>query len=200
MNDPVDITTEPTDEQLLLQIAAGERSAFDQLYDRYEGLVYGIAMRVLRNAADAEDVVVEVFWEIWNVRDRFQAERGRGRTYLTMLVRSRAIDRLRRRKARAETRNDQPTEPPPPVGELPGAERSPDDSPRHAELKSEVAGALASLKEAERAALELAFYGGLTHQQIAQRMDKPLGTVKSHIRRGLQSLRGALSSFQDGGA
>ncbi|MCA9235301.1 MAG: sigma-70 family RNA polymerase sigma factor [Planctomycetales bacterium] len=198
MLDPPATAAAATDEVLLQQVAGGDRRALEQLYDRYEDLTYAIAMRVLRNGADAEDTVVEVFWELWRARERFDARRGRCRTYLTMLARSRAIDRLRRRQARPELHGTA-AEAPPPLAEVASPGPAPDQTVRCSETKAEVAAALAGLRTDERAALELSFYAGLTHQEIAQRLDKPLGTVKSHIRRGLMSLRNALGGLQEGG-
>lgn len=199
VSESADMTAQASDEDLLHEIASGRRSAFEELYNRYERVTYAIALRVLHNPADAEDVVVDVFWEVWHARERYDASRGRCRAYLTLLTRSRAIDRLRRRRAEPERNHDVDGAAPPPLSETPDAGPPPDHSPRARELKAEISCALSGLKVDERSALELAFYEGLTHQQIAQRMDKPLGTVKSHIRRGLICLRGVLSGFQDGG-
>ncbi|MBX3433705.1 MAG: sigma-70 family RNA polymerase sigma factor [Pirellulales bacterium] len=186
----------PSDEALFAALVGGDRRALEELFERHHQTTYAVAFRVLHNAADAEDVVAEVYLELWRTRSRFDAARGAARPYLTMLTRSRAIDRLRRRSSRPEMKaHAAARSSPPPLAEIAGGAIPPDGSSQQAELAACVVAALAELNAVQRESLELAFYEGLTHQQIAARTLMPLGTVKSHIRRGLASLRGALRGF-----
>jgi len=182
------------DSELLEAVRRGDRDAFRALYDRFGADVLALCERILHQRADAEDAVADVFWEVWQRRDRYDAARGGARPYLMTLARSRAIDRLRSQAARPDARGE-------------GYRRfweeeqlttlipSPERSAAHAELKLRIAEAFAELDERQRQAMELAYYEGLTHQQIAERLDTPLGTIKTHIRKGLSRLRYALKGL-----
>jgi RNA polymerase sigma-70 factor (ECF subfamily) len=163
------------------------------LYDQFGADVLALCERIVHHRADAEDVTADVFWEVWRRRDRFDASRGGGRAYLMTLARSRAIDRLRSQAARPESK----------VGDRPRADQaelvadtaSPEQSAADAELKRCVAQAIAGLELRQREAMELAYYEGLSHQQIAERLHSPLGSVKTNIRKALQKLRYALQEL-----
>jgi RNA polymerase sigma-70 factor (ECF subfamily) len=179
------------DSELLAAVRRGDRRAFCALYDRFGAEVLALCERILHQRADAEDAVADVFWEVWQRRERYDAARGGARPYLMTLARSRAIDRLRSQAARPELRvegNRRVSEEDQVTSFVP----SPEESAAQAELKLRVAEAFAVLDDRQREAMELAYYEGLTHQQIAQRLDTPLGTVKTHIRKGLTKLRYAL--------
>jgi RNA polymerase sigma-70 factor (ECF subfamily) len=181
----------PEGSVLLAAVRCGDRRAFRALYDRFAPEVLALCERILHHRADAEDAVADVFWEVWQRRDRYDASRGGARPYLMTLARSRAIDRLRSQAARPEARNEGARRTPE-QNELTGTMASPEDSAAYAELKVRVAAALAELDARQREAMELAYYEGLSHQQIAERLTAPLGTVKTHIRKGLAKLRFAL--------
>ena len=183
------------DSELLAAVCRGDRRAFRALYDRYGADVLAVCERILHQRADAEDAVADVFWEIWQRRDRYDASRGGARPYLMTLARSRAIDRLRSQASRPEARihgtyriheEEQLT------SYIP----SPEEAVAYTELKLRVAEAVAALDDRQREAMELAYYEGLSHQQIADRLGAPLGTVKTHIRKGLTKLRFALKGIR----
>jgi RNA polymerase sigma-70 factor (ECF subfamily) len=167
------------------QMARGHRPVLEQLYDRHAQLVYNLALRVLRNPADAEEVVQEVFLQAWREIARYDPARGTVQAWLVTLTRARAIDKLRasRRlgeRSRAAAMMEQTTLPPPPAADEQVVERQ------------LVHGVLAGLSPAHRQVLDLAYYEGLTQTEIADRTGVPLGTGKTRIRRSLEHLRAAL--------
>lgn len=184
-------TREAADADLFAAVRLGDRRAFRALYDRFGAEVLALCERILHHRADAEDAVADVFWEVWQRRDRYDAARGGARQYLMTLARSRAIDRLRSQAARPEAKAEGARRLHP-RDELTALTDSPEDSATHAELRARIAAAFAELDERQRAAMELAYYEGLSHQQIAERLSAPLGTIKTHIRKGLNKLRYAL--------
>jgi RNA polymerase sigma-70 factor (ECF subfamily) len=162
---------------LIRRLVAGDQHALGDLYDKCAGLVNALALRVLRDAADAEDVVQEVFVQAWRQAARFDPARGTPEAWLCTIARSRALDRLRRRAARREESGEQA---PPAVA-----------TPRNEEALA-VRKALDGLSEVQRRALELAYYEGLTQSEIAARLGEPLGTVKTRIRSAMIRLRETL--------
>ena len=157
-----------------------------ELYDRYAGQVYALARRIVRNDPDAEDVVQEVFSQVWRTASRYDQTRGSVLGWLLTITRTRAIDKIRARKSRPDT-----THPITPDA-LPAAEAR--DAVEVAEQAEIVRKALLSLPPAQRTALELAYYEGLTQSEIADRLSEPLGTVKTRIRTALMSLRARLGA------
>jgi RNA polymerase sigma-70 factor, ECF subfamily len=179
------------DEALLAAVARRDEAAFRQLYDRYSPLVYAVSLRILRRTHDAQAVLSDVFWEVWRNADRFNPNRGSARTYLVMLVRSRAIDRLRAESGWqcSDAEFYQCRE-----NEIREWEQS-EDPARQAivdENSRLVVSALEELPDVQQRALQLAYFDGLTHREIAERLGAPLGTVKTHIRNGLSKLGRAL--------
>jgi RNA polymerase sigma-70 factor (ECF subfamily) len=175
-----------SDEQLVTRIAAGDRSAFAHFYDRHAGRVYGLLLYMLRHAGDAEDVLQDTFWQIWErSASRYDVRRSPPVAWLLAIARSRALDLLRKRKLLSEL-----------PGEYgcPNCSYEPDPIQRleRSETGHQLRTALAVLPEAQRQAVMLAFYTGLTHDQIARQLALPLGTVKTRIRLGLRRLRGIL--------
>lgn len=180
--------------ELLAAVRLGDRSAFRALYDRFGPELLALCERILHHRADAEDAVADIFWEVWKRRDRYDVARGPARPYLMTLARSRAIDRLRSQSARPESRGDSSrrlTE----QEELTTPAPAPEESAAHSETRLRIIAALAELDLRQREAMELAYYEGLSHQQIAERLGAPLGTVKTHIRKGLMKLRYALQGL-----
>lgn len=163
---------------MLRRLTGGDPAALGEFYDLYAGLVNGLALRILRDAAEAEDLVQEVFIQVWRQAARYDPGRGSPEAWLCTIARSRALDRLRRRAARRE----EPGDPPP---------ASASERPRPEEVLA-VRKALEGLSRDQRAALELAYYEGLTQTEIANRLGQPLGTVKTRMRTALMRLREVL--------
>ena len=154
------------------------------LYDRYGGMVYSVAQRVLNDSGAAEEVLQDIFMQLWRNAESFDPARGSLSGWLLVMARNRAIDRLRRRPAGqnvdAETIN------------VPLAVSLESTVAQH-ELMARVAAAVAALPEAQQKTLELAYYKGMTHTEIAAATGEPLGTVKTRLRSALQTLRQALN-------
>ena len=173
---------------LIQRAAAQDREAFSQLYDRFSALVFSLAMRMLRAQTDAEDLLQEVFMQVWRQAGSYNQERGSPEAWIINIARSRAIDKLRsmRRRDRSFVLTNDPA----------GAE-SPDNIETAAgdtEARLAMTSALGYLPEAQRKVLELAYYDGLSQSEIAERLNEPLGTVKTRIRAGIQHLREILKN------
>ena len=164
--------------RLVARIRAGDQQAMSELYDRYSKVVYAVALRVLQDAAGAEDVLQDVFLQLWRNPDAFDASRGSLAAWLAVIARHRSIDRLRKR--RPETNIED-------CVIASGLDLR--DETERALLIEKVRGALASMSPEQRQAMELAFFQGLTHTEIAEKTGEPLGTIKTRIRSGLQQLR-----------
>jgi RNA polymerase sigma-70 factor (ECF subfamily) len=177
---------------LMSAIAAGDPSALRDLYDRHAGQVLALCLRILRDRAEAEEALGDVFLELWEKAERFRETRGAPLSYMMTLARSRAIDRLRRRQRTGALVDSHPSLEA--VG--PAAQAAADAGPyldmAASEQKAKIRRALAGLSAAERRAVELSFFDGLSHGEIAKTLQEPLGTVKSRIRQGLLRLRDAL--------
>jgi RNA polymerase sigma-70 factor (ECF subfamily) len=165
-------------QSLLERLAQGDKSALAAFYDAYAGPVNGLALRILRDVAEAEDVVQEVFLQVWRQAERYEPKRGTPEAWLFTIARTRALDRLRRRSARRE--------------EAPETAPVPSLLPRN-EDELAVRKALLGLSADQRRAVELAYYRGLTQSEIAALLDEPLGTIKTRIRAALIRLREALA-------
>jgi RNA polymerase sigma-70 factor (ECF subfamily) len=168
---------------LMGRLAAGDLTALETIYDRHGASAYALALRITADAALAEDVVQEAFVGLWINAARYSETRASVRTWLLSIVHHRAIDVVRRRRLTISLPSaDEPADP-----ALTGADVWPAVAGR---LDREaIRAALATLSEVQREALELAYFGGLTQQEIAQRTGTPLGTVKSRVRLGLLALR-----------
>ncbi|MGI9053708.1 MAG: sigma-70 family RNA polymerase sigma factor [Ilumatobacteraceae bacterium] len=174
---------------LMAQVAAGDQVAFATIYDRLAPAVFGVARRVLRDVAQAEEVAQEVFVEIWRQAARFDGGRGSVRTWAVTIAHRRAVDRVRSEQAHRD-RNVR-------IGSIVGSvEPTPEDVAVEREEQQWAASAMAELSAAQREALSLAFYDGLTHVQIADQLGVALGTVKTRIRDGLIRLRTATGATQ----
>jgi RNA polymerase sigma-70 factor, ECF subfamily len=183
----VDTPTKPTDDYALMEaIVSGDTAALAALYDRHSGLVFTLCLRILNDRSEAEDLLTDVFWELWSRADRYDPARGSPLTYLLTLSRSRAIDRRRTgmRHRRVHWEENQMGE----QGSESG-EASPLDGAISKELGCKIRAAVARLDPAQRQAVELSFFDDLSHGEIAERLGKPLGTIKTHIRQGLIRLR-----------
>lgn len=164
-----------------------DEAAFAALYEACVGRVYGLALRITRNPAQAEEVAEDSFWQIWREAPRFDPARGSALAWMLTIARSRALDSLRARD---------PAEPVADAGDLLDARSAGDESPLDllAATRADQAlhEALAQLENQPRQIIALAFFKGLTHDEIATHTGMPLGTVKSHIRRGLATLKALL--------
>jgi len=179
------------DRELVRLIARGSSDALSRLYDRHAGVVFAMARRILSQQEDAEEVVQDVFSQIWRDASRYEAGRASVAGWIVMLARARAIDRLRARRARPDS--NAPGDPDEgPV--LTAGDPSPEQVTVSADDARRVRGALEVLPENQRALVELAYFEGLTHSEIAERSSVPLGTVKTRLRTAMASLREALSS------
>jgi len=168
---------------LIQQVAQQDREAFSQLYDRCSSLVFSLAMRMLRVRSDAEDLLQEVFVQVWRQAQNYNAERGSPEAWIINIARSRAIDKIRsiRRMEKSFVLTDDPAR----------AESSEnvETAAASSEAKLAMNSALANLPEAQRKVLEMAYFDGLTQTEIAARLKEPLGTVKTRMRSGIQRLR-----------
>ncbi len=181
------------DDALIRLIARANADALGALYDRYSRLVFSIALNAVGDWAAAEEITLDVFTRVWEKSETYQAERARVSTWLTSVARHRAIDVLRRRRARPE----QHTVPWPEVqpDEMPHV-NSPEETVELSLQQRRVRAAIATLPQDQKRALAMAYFQGLTHSEIAERLGEPLGTVKTRIRLAMQKLRQLLQSEQ----
>lgn len=177
----------PSDLELVERIRRGDQPALDLLYGRYSSPVYSLVWKILQNAEEAEDVALDVFWQVWRQADRYDPARGAPPAWIFTLARSRAIDRLRARNRREDrtVSIDDPNLNIDPLDE----NAAPDQVVSFRQSRDAVRAAMTKLSPVQREAVELAFLKGLTHVEIAERLGQPLGTVKTRIRQGLIRLR-----------
>ena len=175
------------DQAALERMERGDERALAELYDRHARLVYSLALRILQDAGDAEDVVQEVFAQAWQQASRYDVRRGTVAAWLLVRARSRALDRLRARRTRPDLAGT-----PLRAVEIADSADAADVQLVSAEQVARVREALAGLPVSQRAALELAYYEGLSHAEIATRLDQPLGTIKTRIRLAMIKLRESL--------
>lgn len=170
------------DVALLARVAAGDQAALGDLYDRYGRQVYALALRMLADGAAAEDVTQDVFVKLWRNAARFDPERGRAGSWILHMAYTTTVDLVRARRKAMPGRFETPADEPDPTA----------DTADHAEtavMGAQVKTALMRLPPEQRQALELAYFGALSHQEIAGRLGIPLGTVKGRVRLGLEALR-----------
>lgn len=179
---------------LVPAIARGDVSAFEALYDRHSSTVYAVLLRILANAEDAQEVLQETFVKAWTNAKMFDAVRGTEVAWLISIARSRGIDRLRSRRLRSDRENDAGREVSIHssfVETTTGAEHA-----VQSEERAAVRSALAELPEAQRIALELAYFEGMSQSEIAAKLGEPLGTVKTRMQLGMKKLRERLQAFR----
>ena len=171
-----------TDPELIAGVVKRDRRAFDLFYDRYAQIIFNLCVRILKDEAEAQDVLQEIFLQIWRDAERFDASRASVKTWLFTIARSRSLDRYRSRKVAGTRIEDKPDD---------QLQQIPDrvDLQNASVTQQYVINALARLSAEQRLVLELSYYEGLTQEEIAERLREPLGTIKSRIRTGLIKLR-----------
>ncbi len=177
------------DEELMPLIGEKDPQAFEVFYDRHGGVAYSLAYRIVGERVAAEDVTQEAFISIWRSGARFDRTRGSVRAWMLSIVRNRAIDALRRRAGKAPklTLDDEEI-----LERREAADLTEEEALRH-ETASELRGALRGLPEEQAKVIELAYFGGFSHSEIARMLGLPLGTVKGRMRLGLEKIRGELA-------
>ncbi len=176
----------PVEIELLRLTGQGDRQSFEQLYERFSGVLFSTAYRVLNNQEAAEDVLQDVFIQIWEKAPLYDPLRGKPLTWAVTLTRNKAIDRLRSVQRRSRLHDD--------VEKQAATfeqfdDRSSLDAVNGVERAQMIRAAIAKLSKEQRQAIELAFFSGLTQTEIAERLGEPLGTIKARIRRGMMRLR-----------
>jgi RNA polymerase sigma-70 factor (ECF subfamily) len=180
------------DIELLRQIAGGDRMAFAEFYDRHSTLMFSVASKILNDATEAEDVLQEVFVQIWEKAGKFNPKLGKASSWAAILVRNRAIDRIRASQRRTR------------LAEEAGVEHAittevsdTANEAVHGHEKAQlIQSAIVELPAEQRRAIELAYFSGLTQDEISKKLNEPLGTIKARIRRGLLKLRDQLEGVQ----
>ena len=189
-----------TDAALVARMATGDEAALGALYDRYATNIHTIAYYLLGQADEAEDAVEETFWQAWREASRYDASRGAVSTWLSTIARSRALDRQRAWRRRAEDPLDTTTPTSPDAGDRADAMAAAPDPQRNAESSErarDIALALARLPAEQREVIELAYFAGLSQSEIAARTSLPLGTVKTRARLALEKLRAPLAQHRE---
>ena len=188
----VENLNQASDQVLATLVARRVEAALGAIYDRYGALVYAIALRVTGDRQTAEEVVQDVFQCVWQTAATYRAELGNFTPWLSGIARHRAIDAIRSKRERARTREQNIEQ-----MVIPDPSSGPEAEAGRALLRDAVRSALSELPQSQRQAVELAYYGGLTRVEIADRLGEPVGTVKTRLRLGLLKLRDALLPFAD---
>ena len=197
MDKPSQHITSMIDPSLLARVVKGDQQAFSQLYDHSSTLLFTLALRILGNREEAVELLQDVYWEVWRKVSRYDIGRGTPVAWLITLTKSRAIDRLRARASRgyqATNSLEAGT-----AAEVADPGPSPFETQADQELRAAVEAAVAGLPQAQQQAIELAYYEGLSHAEIASRLNQPLGTVKTRIKLGMSRLRESLQQWGNHG-
>jgi len=194
MDTPSQQATSTIDPTLLARVAKGDHQAFSQLYDHSSTLLFTLAVRILGNHEEAAELLQDVYLEVWRKVSRYDVGRGTPIAWLITLTKSRAIDRLRARTARGHHTTGSVE-----AGtatQLTDEGPSPFETKADQELRTAVITAVAGLPQAQQQAIELAYYEGLSHTEIASLLNQPLGTVKTRINLGMSNLREVLQQWR----
>jgi RNA polymerase sigma-70 factor (ECF subfamily) len=185
----------PSDVDLMTGIQAGDPDALSQLYDRYNGIVKALILRVIHNETEADDLLQEVFMEIWNQAKNFSAQKGKPLGWMVTLTRRRAIDALRKKQAyaRAEERFQAEPEQQP----LAWVQNTTAEDIRASDTRALMAKVISSLPEAQQQVIDLAFFRGMSQREIAAHTNIPLGTVKTRLELGLKKIYDSLKELRD---
>jgi len=171
------------DMRLVARIHAGDQQALSELYDRYSSVVYGVALRILQDTGAAEDILQDIFLQLWRRPDVFDSSRGSLTAWLAVIARNRSIDRLRKRRPESDIEDC-----------VIAGGADPRDETERSMVIEKVRVVMNEMGAGQRTAMEMAFFQGLTHTEIAEKTGEPLGTIKTRIRSGLQLLRARLAS------
>src|SRR6266853_1554537 len=184
-----DKRVEKEDHDLIQRMASKDASALDVFYERYNRVAFGLVLRIVGNRADAEDVLVDLFWQVWQQAPRYDSSRGKPVAWLLTIARTRAIDCLRSTSRQQVKTDELDAQKNPPAGE------TEPDSFVLADTRRAVQEALQTLPEQQRIPLEMAYFQGMSHTEIAAALAQPLGTVKDRIRTGMTHLRKRLRAY-----
>ncbi len=176
---------------LVERMATGDQEALARLYDETSGIIHALALRILRAKEDAEEAVLDAYSKAWRLSGSFDSSRGSVMTWLIMMTRTIAIDRIRAGATRAD-RTESLDEP---IHQAPSGDLDPELQALFEQQRVRVRAALGKLPEEQRTAIELAFFGGFSHSELAEKLGVPLGTVKTRVRLGLARLRGYLEDL-----
>lgn len=179
---------ELADEDLMALAQRDDLEAFELLYERHKRVAYSLARRIVGGGGNADDVVQETFISVWRSIERYDAKKASVRTWLMRIVHRRAIDNLRSQTVHSKRRADGEDL----LDDVVSSDPSPDSQALQQELSDNVRGVLVELPSEQRAVIELAYFNGFTHSEIAEILDEPVGTVKGRMRLGLEKMRGAL--------
>ncbi|MGA9772062.1 MAG: sigma-70 family RNA polymerase sigma factor [Blastocatellia bacterium] len=178
---------------LIKKVAAGDNAALTSLYDSTSRLVFGLILRIVGERATAEEVLLDVFTQVWRQSGAYDTNRGAPLAWLMTIARSRAIDRLR--SGKHDTHNKESLDV---IGDVSATTASPEETTVNSERQRLVRSALDSLSPEQREVIELAYYSGLSHSEIAFKLGQPLGTVKTRTRLGMMKLRDMLNPLLGG--
>ncbi len=184
----------PDDYALMQRIRSKDSTAFSQLYDRYSSAVYALCLRALRDVGQAEDLLIDIFYEMWDRADRYDPSRSSPAGYVMGVARSRVVDRLRSRKSGRKISAESASDSLDSSIDARGAAASPAENLEAGERRSRVQAAMNALSAPQRQALELAFFDSMTHTEVAEALSEPVGTIKSRIRQALIQLRKSLAA------
>jgi len=174
--------------ELVSRMAQGSQDALASLYDQTSPMVNGLLLRILERPEDAEEVMLDVYMKAWKYAARYTDQRGSVPAWLMIMARNAAIDRIRQKRAQPKMLTFEPAVTPEPAA----VDASPEEQTSERERRRRVQQVLRELPPEQREVVELAFFGGLTHAELAERLREPLGTIKSRIRMGLIRLRGLI--------
>jgi RNA polymerase sigma-70 factor, ECF subfamily len=197
MDKPLHYATSMIDPTLLARVVKGDQQAFSHLYDHSSTLLFTLAVRILGNREEAAELLQDVYLEVWRKVSRYDVGRGTPIAWLVTLTKSRAIDRLRARASRGY-RSTNPLEAGT-AAQIADSGPSPLETQADQELRIAVGTAVAGLPQAQQQAIELAYYEGLSHSEIAARLNQPLGTVKTRIKLGMSKLCESLHQWGNHG-
>ncbi|HXC68059.1 MAG TPA: sigma-70 family RNA polymerase sigma factor [Nitrospiraceae bacterium] len=197
MDTPSQQATFTIDPTLLARVAKGDHQAFSELYDQSSTLLFTLAVRILGNHEEAAELLQDVYFEVWRKVSRYDVGRGTPIAWLITLTKSRALDRLRARTARGHHATESVEAKA--AAQLTEDRPSPFETKADQELRTAVLTAVEGLPQAQQQAIELAYYEGLSHTEIASRLNQPLGTVKTRIKLGMSKLREVLQQWRNTG-
>jgi RNA polymerase sigma-70 factor (ECF subfamily) len=181
------------DEQMIIRVAQGDRAAFLTLYDRFSGPLYSLALKMLANEAEAEDLLQEVFLSVWNKAATFRSDRGSAFSWVVAQLRNRAIDRIRSKRRRGELLEANAPELEPTGSVTTSSAENCEISERAREVRS----AMGQLTDDQRQVLRMAYFEGMTQVEIAEKLEEPLGTIKARAQRGMARLRTILRGIHE---